>query len=451
MRIKNKLSLYFTIVSAVLSLLVLFSANILFSQHTDDDFFTALKERAIVTAQVYLEADEISDSSLQHFRGEYLNTLPNEITRMYDSKGNPVFIKDKNTNWPKSIIKHVFAHRYLQYKDKKSGVVGIRYDDNQGSFAIITSAIDKAGSERKQNLLKITIALYFIQLIMLFFVSRWFASKILEPVQKINNQVQIINATDLHLRVDKGNGKDEISELARNFNALLQRLETSFDLQKTFVANVSHELRTPLTTIIGEIEVAVAFPREKEEYSQILHSALIEAEKLNDVVDGLLQLSSTEKIITMQSVEKVRLDELLWEIQASCLKNNPQNSLHIHLVSLPEDENKLCIIANKELLNIAFGNIIRNAFKFSYNQGVNFTLSFTNKGIEIKIKDKGIGICEEDLKNIFQPFYRSSKVAGFNGQGIGLFITKKIIDLYKGTIFFESKIGEGTTVNIVFS
>jgi signal transduction histidine kinase len=451
MRIKNKLSLYFTILSAVLSLLVLIAVNILFGQHTDDDFFTALKERAIVTAQVYLEADEISDSSLQHFRGEYLNTLPSEITRMYDSNANPVFIKDNNLNWPKSIINHVLNHKYLQYKDEKSGVVGIRYDDNQGSFVILASAIDKAGTERKQNLLRITIALYILQLIMLFFASRWFASKMLHPVQKINSQVQIINATDLHLRLDKGNGKDEISELAMNFNALLQRLETSFDLQKTFVANVSHELRTPLTTIIGEIEVAISFPREKEEYSRILHSALIEAEKLNDVIDGLLRLSSIEKIVTLQAVEKVRIDDVLWEMQAFCLKSEPINILQINLISLPEDENKLCITASKDLLNIAFGNIIRNAFKFSYNQPVQCTLSYTHKGIEIKIKDKGIGINEEDLKNIFQPFYRSSEVAGFNGQGIGLFITKKIIDLYKGTILFESEIGKGTTVNIIFS
>lgn len=451
MQIKNKLALYFTLLSAVLSFIVLFAVNLLYSKHTEDDFFTALKERAIVTAQVYLEADEISDSSLQHFKKEYLNTLHNEVIKMYDSNGNAEFINERNKDWPQSTIRSILKNKYLQYTSNDTAVVGIRYDDNQGSFAIIASAQDKAGNELRYNLLKITLILYFLQLVLLFLAGRWFAKKTLEPVQKINKQVQMINATDLHLRVDEGNGKDEISGLGINFNALLQRLETTFEIQKTFVANASHELRTPLTSIIGEIEVAVLSDRKKEEYQQVLNSVLVEAEKLNNVIAGLLQLANTEKIIALQSVQQVRLDDLLWEIQEVCKKNNPPLILNIKMASLPTDENKLCITANKHLLYTAIINVIRNAFKFSNNKPVNCILSHTTAGLEISIRDEGIGISKEDLQKIFSPFYRSPSVSKFDGQGLGLFITKKVIELYKGSISFNSEINAGTTVNITFS
>ena len=450
MQIKNKLSLYFTVVSAVLSLVVLLAINILFSRHTNDDFFIALKERAIVTAQVYLEADEISDSSLQHFKTEYLNTLPSEVIGMYNSEDNPVFIA-ANNSWPKHLINRIRRRKYLQFKDKSNEAVGIRYDDNQGSFVIIASAFDKVGREHKLNLLKISVVLYLLQLLVIFLVSQWFAGKMLHPVQRINNKVKMINVTDLHLRVDEGNGRDEISTLAANFNSLLQRLETSFEMQKTFVANASHELRTPLTTIIGEIEVATAQPRERQEYENILTSILAEAEKLSGVIEGLMSLGSAENMIALQSVEEVRIDDILWELQEACKKNKPENILIIHMPSMPQDETKLCITANKHLVSIAISNVVRNAFKFSYNQPVDCTLNITAEGIQVTIKDKGIGISADVLKNLYQPFYRSKQVAAFEGQGLGLFITKKIIDLYKGTITVSSQPSSGTTVNILFA
>src|ERR1700674_1696699 len=128
MLIKTKLSLYFTIISAVLLLIVLLIINLLFRQHTTEDFFKALKERAIVAAQVYLEADEITDSSLLHFKEEYLNALPEEVIRMYDSTNNPAFIKDTAHYWSANRINEARRKKYIQYADKDRQVVGIRYD-----------------------------------------------------------------------------------------------------------------------------------------------------------------------------------------------------------------------------------------------------------------------------------------------------------------------------------
>jgi signal transduction histidine kinase len=450
MQIRTRLSLYFTLISAVLLLVVLLAIGVLYTNHTRNDFEQALKERAIVTAQVYLEADEISDSSLQHFKEEYLNTLPDEIIRMYDSTNHPAFINDSGFHFNSDTINLIRQKKFMSYKAREREVVGIRYDDNQGSFVIMVSAVNKPAKERAKVLLQGTLVIYLLELLLLFVVGRWFSKQALEPVQKINEQMHHISATDLHLRVDEGNGKDEISELATNFNSLLHRLETAFDVQRTFVSNASHELRTPLTTMIGEIEVTTSKQRTADEYKEVLLSVLGEAEKLNGVIDGLLQLAGAENTFGLQAVEPVRVDELLWELQAQFSKLNPPHVLNIHLLSMPEDDSKLCVTANRHLLLLALNNIVKNAFKFSHIAPVDCLLASTPHGLQINIQDKGIGIKEEELANIFQPFYRGQKAKEFDGQGLGLFMAKKIIDLYKGIIEVKTTPGNGTAINILF-
>lgn len=451
MQIRTKLSLYFTISTAILLLCVFILINILFDKHVSGDFFTSLKERAIVAAQVYLEADEISDSSLASFKTKYLKTLSHESIRFYDTQNNPAFVEQKTVFDDIKFIERVRKEKYVEAEDKGIETVGISYEDNQGSYVIIVSATNKQGKKSIASLLRTTIIIYLLVLLVLFFGGRWFAKKALEQVQKINKQIQKITAEDLHLRLDEGNGKDEISELAINFNSLLQRLESAFEMQKTFVANATHELRTPLTSIIGEIEVAAAQQRSNEEYRQLLTSVLADAEKLENIIDGLLSLANAENMIATQQIEEVRIDELLWDLQGLYKKTSNGQMLNIELRNLPLNENELCIKANKHLLLIAINNVIKNGFKFSNNQPVNCTLESSGGIISITIKDNGIGISKEAIGNLFKPFTRSENSRGYEGMGIGLFITKKIIDQYHGAINVVSENNHGTEVNISFN
>ena len=91
----------------------------------------------------------------------------------------------------------------------------------------------------------------------LFFIGRWFAKKALEPIDDVVKQMQQVRASNLNTRIAEGNGKDEISMLAQNFNRLLKHLDNAFEVQQTFVTNASHELKTPVTSIIGGIEVSL--------------------------------------------------------------------------------------------------------------------------------------------------------------------------------------------------
>jgi len=451
MKIKNRLSLYFTAISAIVLLIVEVAICITFNSLIKSDFYDHLMVRAYIAAQRYLEADEISADSLSHVKVRYLQALPNEVIRFYDEKNQPTFIKDKNNFWPDPVINEVRKSKQMKFATGDRQNAGIYYYDNQGDFVILVSAIDVAGNKRTRDLIESMAILLIAVTAGLFITSRWFAQKSLEPIDKVIAQMRQVSAGNLSLRVDEGAGKDEISALAHNFNQLLEHLENAFELQQTFVINASHELRTPITTIIGEIEIALNKLRSHTEYEQVLHSVLTDAERLNGTITSLLELANVDMNYTQPTLNPVAMDELLWELNDFWLAKKGKGMFNINISHLPEDHEKLQLLANKSLLTIAFNNIIGNAYKFSRDKPVHCDFYADEKAIIITITDTGIGIQPEEIAKIFKSFYRGKNVSGYNGNGIGLYVTYKVISLFNGTIAVNSIPHENTVVTIRFN
>lgn len=450
MKIKNRLSLYFTATSVCVLLIVEVAIMLTVGSIVKSDFYSHLMDRASVAAQVYLEADEISADSLTHVRERYLLHLPDEVVRFYDDRDAASFIKDKNQYWPVSVINQVRKRKTVEFSEGDRQTVGTYYNDNQGNFVILVSAIDHAGNKRMADLLRSLTALLIVATIVLFISSRWFAQKTLEPIDKVVSQMRKVSAGNLSLRVDEGSGKDEISALAYNFNRLLEHLENAFELQETFVINASHELRTPITSIIGEIELALAKARDNEEYEKVLKSVFIDAERLKDTVTSLLELAHVDMNYTQPAFKPVAIDELVWELNDYWNGKMGKGMFVVNILHLPDDPDKLLITAHKQLLNIAMNNIIGNAYKFSGNQRVNCDLYADNSRITITIADMGIGIPADELEKVFQSFYRGANVKDYVGSGIGLYVTSKIIALFNGIIGIESTPGHGTHIIVTF-
>lgn len=352
---------------------------------------------------------------------------------------------------PPSVINSVRKRRQTEFADGDRQNAGIYYYDNQGNFVILVSAIDAAGNKRTRDLIESMAILLVCVTIGLFIISRWFAQKALQPIDKVINQMRKVSAGNLSLRVDEGNGKDEISVLAHNFNQLLEHLENAFELQQTFVINASHELRTPITTIIGEIEIALNKLRTHTEYERVLQSVLTDAERLNGTITSLLELANVDMNYTQPALNPVPMDELLWELNDYWLGKKGKGMFHINILRLPEDHEKLQLLANKSLLTIAFNNIIGNAYKFSKDKPVQCDFYADEKTIVITITDTGIGIMPEEIAKIFKSFYRGKNVDGYNGNGIGLYVTYKIISLFNGTISVSSVPDKHTIVTIQFN
>lgn len=449
MKIKDRLALYFTLISTTVLLAVLFAVYFIFIKFLESDFYDRLNDRAFINANLYLEADEISADSLKRVKTEYLETLNGEIVRIYDSNNKPRFITDNQQFWTSDFINQVRKAKKIRIKEGVRQTVGIFYKDNQGDFVILASAIDNSTYNRIGKL-RISMAVTFIIITAgLLLSSRWIANRILKPLDIFIGEVKKIKSSNLDFRVQETKNKDEINLLAQNFNQLMDHLEQAFILQKTFVANASHELRTPITSLLMEAEIALSQPRNAEEYQKALRSVVDDADKMNATINSLMSLAQADLELGATQTEAVRIDKLLRELQVHWAQKNKQSKLVVDFEELPSQTDLLTLDVNKNLLEIALNNIIGNAFKFSDYQDVHCTLTVSEQEIKIAIRDLGVGINQNDSEYIYKPFYTSSSNVNLKGNGMGLYMAHKIISLAKGELSFTSE-DKGTTFFVKF-
>lgn len=455
MKIRNKLSIQFTVLVASI-LLVLFSLIYYASwSQIRANFYDQLHDRTVTTAYIYLEEDGFPSELYATVRERYMRTLPEEIGQLFDMENNPAFIEPSGeVPYDNNKINYIRSNHtypdYFTFSNGKWQSAGIFYPDNQGDFVVIVTAVDEIGRAYLTTLGWILVSGYLISLVLLFFAGRFFATQALKPIPKILTQVNKISPSKLNQRLNKGED-DEIGELVSTFNLFLNRLEESFKSQKRFVANASHELRTPLTSIIGEIEVTLKKERSADEYVDVLNSIHQDTLTLHELITGLLNLAEAEAEKMHEMLKPVRVDEVAIEAGILIEKKYPGAKVQVNYVTENTNVDNFIIPAYRPLLFNAFANIIDNAVKFSPgNQFVELSLHASDSNIEFSVKDFGIGISENDIGNIYDPFFRSKDVVSFKGYGIGLSIVKRVFLILKGEIQVSSSLGNGTTVSVHF-
>lgn len=442
MKIKDRIALYFTLISTSMLLAVLCVIYFTFMRFLKADFFERLTDRTMVTAKLYLEADEISREALSKVRHQYLQKLNSEVIRIYDGKDRATFIGDSAQYWAKQTIEKVRKLGRLQYTDGERQVVGIYYRDNQGNFVILASASDQGSQNRLDKLLKIMLVVFVLISVILLLLSRWIAEKMLKPLNRFMQEVQQIGSGNMEARVAITNNKDEINLIAQSFNQLMEELEHAFILQKTFVANASHELRTPITRVMMRAELALSKERTATDYQQALSETIEDAEKMDHIITGLLALAKMDLDLINSQLSPLALDDLLDKISRNW---QDQKQLRFSVQQNPVQKEQPLVMANAVLLQIALDNVIANAFKFSQGQEVKAELTGTDDTLQIYIRDKGPGIPLAQQAEIFKPFYTRAKDMGFEGEGMGLYMAQKIIDLFKGSIEISQQANSGCT------
>lgn len=450
MKIRHRLALQFTLLSGCILLVIFVLVYLLLQNYVNNTFFTQLEDRALITAQVFLEKDELARKKWKDIEKKYIQAIPGEDGMIYDEENQPVFIEPGAVSLPPAVIQAVRYHKKYRFHYKGKPAVGLYYSDNQGNFVIFVTAGNEAGQVQLMHNLWILGGTFALGMLMVFVIGQWFSYRALRPINFINRQVKNIRSSNLHARVKKSRNDDEIDELASNFNDLLEHLEKAFHMQQSFVSNASHELRTPLTAIITELEVILQKQRDQEDYIKTLRSVLDESAKLKTITNGLLELTQADTD-THAGKEHIRLDELLWDLREEWAAKHPEQLLNVQMLQLPEDATQLEITGNSALLVLAVKNIIKNAFKFSNNQPVDCILDCQATQLLITITDKGIGISPEDAERIFMPLFRANNARIYPGFGIGLSMAQKIIQAHKGQITVSSEPGHGSTFNVSFT
>ena len=447
MKIRIKLILLFLVLFS--TLLLAFAVFIYFSaaQTRKDEYYNHLKREAITKANMLLDA-KVPPAVLQLIYKNSANSLFEEEVALYDTSFHLLYhdaVQIDKVKETKKMIDEIVNQKEITFDQGNLQVVGLLYVHNNISYVITAAATDKYGLERLDNL-KYRLLISFIIIIGFTVIAGYyFVGKALKPVEDIVDKVEEITATNLDMRVPVLNEKDEIGELARTFNKMLDRLENSFDAQKNFVSNISHELRIPLSTLVGELQIALIKDRSSAEYKEVIQLCLSDAKRLVRLSNGLLDLAKASYDQTEVGRKVLRIDELLMDARGTVIKAVNGYVVDILFEQDIEDDRLISVNGNEYLLKVAFINLMENACKFSEDHKCTVTITYLKDNIILRFIDKGIGIQAEDLPNIFSAFYRGTNKYFIQGNGIGLSLTQKIIVMHNGSIQVNSKISDGSS------
>lgn len=449
MKIRTRITLQFSIIVSVI--LIAFSIIIysLLGNFRKTEFLDRLRDKALTSVKLLSDVDEVNNELLKIIDRNAVNPLPEEKVFIYDFNDKLVYcnLQEDKDEIPKTLLDKIRLEGEIQNSDSDSEMVGILFKGKYDRYVVVASAFDKYGLTKMNYLKYILIIGDIISFAMIVIIGLFFSKQTLQPISNVVNQIDKITASNLNLRVSEGNAKDEIAQLAIKFNKMLERLDAAFEVQRSFVANASHELRTPLTALTGQLEVTLMNKEINDEGREVLKSLLFDIKQLNKLSNGLLDLAQASLDISEIKLNNVRIDELIGFARAELLKRNKDYKVILNFSEFP-DENWLILTANEQLLKSALLNVLENACKYSKDQTANLEILFDEKYIYLLISDKGIGISEEDIKQVFDPFFRAGNVKNYNGHGIGLTLTKKIIELHNGSISIKSIVDIGTTIEI---
>ena len=448
MKIRTALTLKNTGVTATVFLLCMILIYLVSEQTRDKTFFRDLKSEGITKAHLFL-ADQVDARIMQSI---YLNNRKfiNEVeVAVYTTDFQMLYhdaIQNDIIKETQEMINDILRKKEIEFHIGKYQGVGMVYPYRGKEYIVTAAAYDGYGYDNLIGLQKTLFILFIVGLSLLFITGYFLARVSLQPIRNIVNEAETITASQIDRRLPVKNEKDELGELSTAFNALLNRLEISFNSQRMFVSNVSHELRTPLSALIAELGLSLQKERTTEQYRYAMQNMLQDARRMTRLIDGLLNLAKADYRKEEISMRDVRLDELLLDVRELILRAHPE--YHIDLLFGQEeadDDRLITTMGNPYLLNIAFSNLIENDCKYSGNNTSSVQISFWDRWTIIHLSDNGIGMSEIDKQNLFTLFYRGEDEKIVEGHGIGMALSQKIIRLHGGEIAVHSERGEGTT------
>ena len=291
--------------------------------------------------------------------------------------------------------------------------------------------------------------MYIVFAALVFYLIDIFRRKktVTAPTEQILDATERIARGDFSVRIYPNSGIDAFTEYAaimENVNKMASELSKSEMLKSEFISNVSHEIKTPLS-IIKSYASALKAPNldkeTREKYVDVLGKT---SERLSVLVTDILKLNKLENRTILPEKTEVSVNELLCE----CVLRYEQ-TIEKKELEIDTDIDDITVFVEPNLLDVVFANLISNAIKFSKQGGaVKILLKDNGKDFTFTVKDNGIGIKREVGERIFEKFYQADASRSSEGNGLGLALVKRVVDVLGGKITVTSEFGKGSTFTV---
>jgi heavy metal sensor kinase len=278
-------------------------------------------------------------------------------------------------------------------------------------------------------------------------LSGWIAGKLLAPVNTLGQTAGRMSDAYQHERFELDSPYQEFQQLAKAFNAMIERFTKSCGAQRHFVDYAAHELQTPLTVLQTNLEITLHKARTVEEYRDALIANMEQVERLATLARDLLTLSRLSGTRSPVRLVALELKPLLQDVIDELYILAEESQLHMTL----EAENVPPVYGDPQWLKQLISNLLDNAIRYTgAGQTITVRLRREEQWASIAVEDTGPGIDDEHLPHLFERFYRidTARARNSGGTGLGLPIVKEIAEAHGGTIAVESAVGKGSTFTL---
>ncbi|MBA4302866.1 MAG: two-component sensor histidine kinase [Sphingobacteriaceae bacterium] len=449
MQIRSRLTLQFVVIVALIQLLASLAIYFVSASYRESRFYEQLKASAMNRTVLMMEVEGLEPERLQELRALGAAELIGEQIFIYNYKNELLYCSsDTGLQISEAMLDEVRLNQERRFEQGPYELAGLMFADRYNRLVVFCAARDEAGFMQLQYLRRVLIAVFLMSLLAVLLLAWVYAGQALRPISNIMQKVSKITFVNLHERLEDRGSQDELSQLAATFNSMLDRIESSLAMQRNFVANASHELRTPLTAMQGQLEVLLLKKRDLNAYKDGVQSVLEDIRRLTHISNRLLMLAQADSAYTARLFRPVSLVDVLWQSQAAIQARNATALVHITIDEVIENAEALQVLGNEQLLITVFQNLLDNGVKYSPKHEVFADLRLREGGIEVKVRDYGIGIPPAELEQVFQPFYRSSNAQEITGHGIGLSLVERIVRLHGGEVHVQSVVRKGTTFTV---
>jgi signal transduction histidine kinase len=276
-------------------------------------------------------------------------------------------------------------------------------------------------------------------------LSFYLSKKSLKPLDRVRREIQEITDKNLNKRLPEPVKDNELKALANSFNQMMDRIDGAYQRQKEFTGNASHELRTPIAKILAQLENVLHKTDIPDKVKDTLRSITDDASQLSEIVTSLLLLSEIDNR-DGASFPLVRLDEIIFNSASRISKVNRDFKFYFEIENNGEDMIDLEIEADEILLQIAFTNLMRNAYLYSDNKSVRCVISQLDNEAQITITNSGPTPDVEDTSVLFNTFSRGNNTQDKAGSGIGLSIVKRILQYHNARVKYNIEAANINTI-----
>ncbi len=436
MSLKRKIALSLSIIFLVLFGAVMMIIYFSFSDFRKSEFEGRFKQRLVFTIHFIAQSKDFEEEAPLFFIEDSDNVLLNEQILIFNSKKKLIYstVKDSEISWDDYLLSDLDKNNTIYIENSTPEVYAAVRTINGEKYYILTSAQDVNGEKKLAFLKYLLLVSYIVSVVIIGFLSSYFLSRLLKPLEELNREVSDITAHNLSAQIPLRGTNDEIDVLAKSFNMMLEKLNDAFESQKSFTSSAAHEIRTPITRMAFQVENLISFSNPSEQTLQTLEQLKKDIYQMSELTSSLLLLSKFNQQNIQEVFETVRIDDVIFDAYSKIVKSFPDLKIDFQISDSSINDPSLSLRGVPSLLEIVFANLLKNVSLYSDSHLATIVLRETEYSIYVDMYSDGATILEKDQENIFKAFVRGENSQTTSGSGLGLPIVKKILEFHNAEI-----------------